>query len=207
MITIMHQQEEDIFRIARNVFRELNHALETGPWQNSLFLKSIGDKLQRLRDQFAAVLEVPDSTMNAEVAAQSIGKCEVFISLYQAQGDNLSRWRNMVANLSEFCTSRPIYQREADVQASIPIGHQERHHAYVVVSIAPEDILSTTDEEGPQLDRAGRKLVRLKEEAVKSANITRFVHASGQYKWVKNFLVKQEDEDSAWVTDSTEGTP
>ena len=186
----MRKEDETLLQTARNVFKALNHTLETGPWQSSLFLRSIGGKLRSLRDQFAAVLQAPEAVSSVEHEMQAQRKQEVFIALYQARGDDLHRWQNIIANLGGFCINRPIYQQEADIRASMMVGEANSNHAYVAVKVESEDILPCSKEEH-QVDRAGRPLVRLKEGVIAPGNLVRFVHTSGEYKWVNHFLVKQ----------------
>lgn len=173
---------------ASKVYEALKQAIETGPWQANPLLGAMGKELQVLKDQFEKALAIhPEWASNAEVVTQDASQ-EVFISLYQAQGDNLYKWQNMLSNLSELSISRPVYQQEAHVQSILPTGDRARYHAYVVVKLNPEDVLKPHDN---RFDREGYPLVTLKEGAIKSENIVRFVHASGEYKWVHNFLVKQ----------------
>jgi len=51
-------------------------------------------------------------------------------------------------------------------------------------------ILNDTAEQ-VRTDREGRKLVSLRASAIQLKNIIRLVHATGEYKVVRNFLVKQ----------------
>lgn len=174
---------------AFKVLYALDKALNTDLWKSSPFLQSIGNTLQDLRDQVALALKIEDQASVSEEPIQGLFSY-VFVSLYQTQGDSLPRWQHMLANLGLFSVNRPIYLQEPDIQASILQEQGQGRHAYTVVTVAPEDILSTA-EEGSQVDRRGRQCVFLKEGALKPENIIRFVHSTGEYKWINGFLVQQ----------------
>jgi intracellular multiplication protein IcmQ len=186
----MLQTEQEI-QVALEIKKILDEGIAAGPWQANLFLKGIKKKLEELRDDFVTRVGLDrHHEQIATLAAKNCENTEVYIALYQSQGGNMNKWQEVVASLVNYTMGRPIYYNEADVQAAIRLSDRNLNHAYVVVNVHSDAILSDTAEL-VRTDREGRKLIRLREAAIHLKNIVRLVHATGQYKLVRNFLVKQ----------------
>lgn len=188
----MLQNEQEI-QVALEIKKILDEGIAAGPWQANLFLKGIKKKLEELRDNFVIKVGLDQhhkQTANDLLAAESCENTEVYIALYQSQGGNMSKWQEVVVSLVNYTMGRPIYCNEADVQAAIRLNDRNLNHAYAVVKVHGDAILSDTTDL-VRTDREGRKLISLREAAIQLKNIVRLVHATGQYKLVRNFLVKQ----------------
>lgn len=188
----MLQTEQEI-RVALEIKKILDEGIATGPWQANLFLTGIKKKLEELRDDFVTRVGLDQhhaQIANDLLAANSADNTEVYIALYQSQGSNMSKWSEVVVSLVNYTMGRPIYANEADVQAAIRLSDRNLNQAYAVVKVPSDAILSDITDL-VRTDREGRKLISLREAAIQLKNIVRLVHATGQYKLVRNFLVKQ----------------
>lgn len=186
----MLQTEQEI-QAALEIKKILDEGIAAGPWQGNLFLKGIQKKLEEIRNDFVTKvgLDHHEQMANDLLAASSCENTEVYIALYQSQGSNMNKWQEVVVSLVNYAMGRPIYSNETDVRAAIRLNDRNLNHAYVAVNVHSDAILS--DEKGGRTDREGRKLISLSEAAIQLKNIVRLVHATGQYKLIRNFLVKQ----------------
>lgn len=187
----MLQTEQEI-QVALEIKKILDEGIAAGPWQANLFLKGIKKKLEELRDDFVTRVGLDqhhEQISNDLLAANSCENTEVYIALYQSQGSNMNKWQEVVVSLVNYTMGRPIYYNEVDVRAAIRLNDRNLNQAYVAVKVPSDAILSDTDL--VRTDREGRKLISLSEAAIQLKNIVRLVHATGQYKLVRNFLVKQ----------------
>ena len=188
----MLQTEQEI-QVALEIKKILDEGITVGPWQANLFLKGIKKKLEEIRDDFVTKVGLDQhhgQIANDLLAANSCENTEVYIALYQSQGSNMNKWQEVVVSLVNYTMGRPIYYNETDVCAAIRLNDRNLNHAYVVVNVHSDAILSDEADLG-RTDREGRKLISLSEAAIQLKNIVRLVHATGQYKLVRNFLVKQ----------------
>ena len=188
----MLQTEQEI-QVALEIKKILDEGIAAGPWQANLFLKGIKKKLEELRDDFVTRVGLDqhhEQVANDLLAANSGENTEVYIALYQSQGCNMNKWQEVVISLVNYTMGRPIYYNETDVQAAIRLNDRNLNQAYAVVKVPRDAILSNTTDL-VRTDREGRKLISLSEAAIQLKNIVRLVHATGHYKLVRNFLVKQ----------------
>lgn len=176
------------------VLQALNTALEEGPWNESNFLKIIGKNLRAIRDEFANEIESsikkPDS--NAYLAnriALRRGQQKIYIALYSSDGANLRSWEKILANLPRQMISRPIYSDENDVIAIIKTKEFSINEAYVSIYIGENAILEISADKLP-LDKLGKPLLSLKDNALNVDNIIFFVHESNTYEYTQGRLIK-----------------
>ena len=190
----MLQTEQEI-QVALEIKKILDEGIANGPWQDNLFLTGIKKKLEEIRNDFVVKVGLAqhhEKIASDLLAANSVDSTEVYIALYQSQGNNMNKWQKVVVSLVNYTMGRPIYYNETDVKAAIRLNDRNLNHAYAVVKVPSDAILinlSATDL--PRTDREGRKLISLREGAIQLKNIVRLAHATGQYKLVRNFLVKQ----------------
>ncbi|KTD32751.1 IcmQ protein [Legionella nautarum] len=185
---------------ANAILAALDEALETGPWEESNFLRVIGKNLQEIRDKFASHLSGAHSdapkieTHHVNRVVPRPGQLEVFISLYSSEGSNIQSWERLLANLSRQIISRPIYADEEAIQFSIKSKENKANEAYVAIYINEADLLTMSPDKVP-LDKFGKPLLTLKGHAINLESITRFVHLSGTYHYFKGRLVKNTQSD------------
>jgi intracellular multiplication protein IcmQ len=177
------------------ILKALNDAIEKGPWEKSNFLKVIGKNLTDVRDDFLNQL---GASSHAQLKAEShlanrialrSGQQEIYISLYSADGTNIQSWEKIVINLPRQMISRPIYADEADIKALLKTKENKQNEAYVAIYINQFDILPLSADKAP-VDKLGKTLLSLKDKTLSLDNISRFVHASGVYRYERGRLVK-----------------
>jgi intracellular multiplication protein IcmQ len=181
-----------------DVLKALDQAIEGGPWDKSLLLKAIGKKLQDAREKFIEDLDLQEAIKQASAPQAGLNQqailgedfVEVYVSLYQAQGANIPKWAAILVSLTQLSITRPIYKNEEDMQASIRAKAFQANDAYVVVKIRKDDVLPAPGGKVP-VDRFGRELMVLKENVIRPENITRFVHLTGEYRFVNGELIKK----------------
>jgi intracellular multiplication protein IcmQ len=178
------------------ILEALDKAIETGPWTESNFLRVIGKNLQEIRDNFATQINAKQNlaksareTASANQTIQRASQQEVFIALYSFEGNNLQSWERILANLPRQIISRPIYAEEEGVKNLIKSKENKINEAYVAVYIDQTDILKV-HEDKIAFDKFGKPLMNLKDRTLNVENITRFVHMSGTYSFIKGRLVK-----------------
>lgn len=186
----------------RKVLESLNDAIQKGPWDKTLFLRAIGQKLQELRDRYSQemALEQQEKSMSQDMSpahlaarvAERSGQVEVYVSLYSAEGGDLHGWERLLHTLGKQIISRPIFQSESDVRELIRSKVNKKNEAYVSVYVKKGDIMPPPGGKAP-LDALGHKLLVVREGATTAANVTSFKHQSGKYILKDGKLVRTGD--------------
>jgi intracellular multiplication protein IcmQ len=193
-------QSEEIIR-SKILLKSLEKTIKEGPWDESVYLSNIGKKLKeyhyRIKEALQA-LETSDHTQPSKTSdlahriAQRAGQTEVFISLYNAQGNDLAKWAKLLMGLQAQAVSRPIYADEDDVRALVRSKVHKQSEAYVVVYVDKDKIIPLAEDVLPR-DKLGHVLLTLKDGAVKPQQVVSFMHASGRYVFKDNKLVRIGD--------------
>lgn len=114
---------EEYQEVKQNILSALDKAIENGDWGASLFFQNIGKRLVALRDQVDKDLEQEEKQLAEEGKIIKVetkpGFCKVYISLHQADGENLDRWQHTIKMLSEYNISRPVYGEQEHVRELI----------------------------------------------------------------------------------------
>lgn len=177
------------------ILKALNQAIEEGPWDKSNFLRMVGKNLTAIRDDFLTRLgaksehELKNESQLANKMALRSSQLEIFISLYSSDGINIQSWERIVANLPKQTISRPIYSNEENLKEALKLKDNKNNEAYVAIFIDKQDILSLAPDKVPK-DKLGISLLSLKDRALNLENISRFVHVTGSYQFLKGRLVK-----------------
>lgn len=180
---------------ASEILKALDEAIDTGPWEESNFLRVIGKNLHEIRDKFVALVQQAGESGDARASdlanriALRSGQQEIFIALYSSKGSQLQSWTHILANLPKQMVSRPIYAHEKDVKSFIKSKSNPVNEAYVSMYINQNDVLTQPPEKIP-VDKLGKPLLTLKDNSLKLENINRFVHASGVYQYSSGRLIK-----------------
>jgi len=185
-----YSQRERIAALA--IKKILDEVIAHGPWQANLFLQGIKKKLEELRVQFTADvgLDQIENGSSSLLNDNSSHVREVYISLYQSQGNNMQKWEKVIASLTRHSIGRPVYENEDDAKTGSHVTNKNHNHAYLVVKVDANAVLPNSPDTQPRIDRDGRRLVLLREGAIDLRSVVRLVHSTGQYKLVGNFLVK-----------------
>lgn len=177
------------------ILKALNKAIEEGPWEKSNFLRMVGKNLTAIRDDFLTRLgaksehELKNESQLANKMALRSSQLEIFISLYSSDGINIQSWERIVANLPKQTISRPIYSNEENLKEVLKLKDNKNNEAYVAIFIDKQDILSLAPDKVPK-DKLGTSLLSLKDRTLNLENISRFVHVTGSYQFLRGRLVK-----------------
>ena len=177
------------------LLHEFDKILSSPTWDNSIFLGSYKNKLQGLRDYFQDVLNLHDGYLtqftikSAKVDdTKHIGQIKVYISIYNADGDDLDKWVRLIINLVNKVITRPVYRVEDDVSSLIRNKDKPKNEGYLVVYVNNSDLLTPPDNNAP-LDKLGHELLLLKDNSIRLNNIIKFVHADHAYELKYNKLI------------------
>jgi len=179
------------------ILKALEEAIETGPWDDSNFLKLIGRNLRDIRDKFNNQVNAPEhekvqlETKLRNKEAAWVGQQQIFVALYSADGNNLSSWERILTNLPRQMISRPIYSNEEDIQAIIRTKENKSNEAYVAIYVKQSDILTLSVDKTP-VDKLGKSLLSLKDKALVLDNIVRFIHLKSTYRYHYGKLIKDK---------------
>jgi len=179
------------------ILKALEEAIETGPWDDSNFLKLIGKNLRDIRDKFNNQVNAPEhekvqlETKLRNKEAAWVGQQQIFVALYSADGNNLSSWERILMNLPRQMISRPIYSNEEDIQAIIRTKENKINEAYVAIYVKQSDILTLSVDKTP-VDKLGKSLLSLKDKALVLDNIVRFIHLKSSYRYHYGKLIKDK---------------
>ena len=165
----------------RELLAILDELLAAGDWESSLFLKVASKRVKALRDEAQALLEQATTPRNNQESTNAVreGYINVFISLYQADGNDMKKWQNTLKGLALNNVGRPVYQSDDHVKASIRARGNPTCEGYATVQIKTSDLMKMPDGRVPK-DRYGNELLTVRENAVSLENIKEFVHANGQ---------------------------
>lgn len=187
---------------SKAILEALDEAIETGPWEESSFLRVIGKNLREIREGFANRVSGGRGSEKSRAeshlkkqTAMRVGLQEVYIALYSSEGGNIQSWERILANLPRHMISRPIYANEEAVKYLIKSKENKMNEAYVAIYINESDILAVSPDK-TIIDKFGKPLMNLKDKTLNLENISRFVHMLGVYHYHKGRLIKNTPTDS-----------
>lgn len=178
------------------VVKALDEAIQKGPWEQSNFLKAIGQNLKGIRENFVSQLgarsqqQIKADAHLAHRMALRNEQQEIFVSLYSSDGTNLQSWEKIIANLPRQMISRPIYSNEEHIREIIKMKENKQNEAYVAIFINQTDIIPLSPDKA-LYDKLGNPLLTLKDKTLNVENISRFVHHSGIYQLDRLRLIKE----------------
>lgn len=173
----------------------IEDAEKQGHWQQGLFFRTIGDKLNKTRVLFhdSALLWHARVQTEQEVKAgllpQGAVLKTIYVSLYQAGGQNLKNWQYMLSHLAEHTMGRPAYIEREHIEKFVRSRPVPSNEAYLIANVLEKDIIAGLGKGGERTDNEGRPMVSLNKGAVKLENILEFVHSSGRYQIKEGTLV------------------
>ncbi len=178
------------------ILKILDDMLEKGPWEESNFLKLIGKNISNIRSDFLKHIELSDMESLQKISKQpsnnNTEQQEIYISLYSSLGDKLISWERILLNLPRQTVSRPIYENEEDVKAAIRSRGNSVNEAYVAVQINKNAILMVDQDKTP-VDKLGKPLLTLKDNAISLDKVHYFTHLSHRYEWSGGKLISKPD--------------
>lgn len=184
--------------IKRRLVVLLDELLEKDYWQDSLFLQAAEQEIRGLRAKIVADSQLmallgESQLVKQPVKSVSANLLQVYVALYQSDGNNFTKWAQMLSAISSLSISRPIYRYERDIKSCMRGMEKKLNHAYAIVSVKSEDILS--DAGNPPKDRNSYELLMIKERAIQANNIISFLHLTGRYTFENGTLIHQENVD------------
>ncbi len=188
----MTNTNEKYIAINHRLIKILDELLASGDWRASLFLRNTSKRFEELRKQAQDLSQRMSGTaaLNSSdvVAIEKTGYCQVFVSLYQAEGSNLQKWHHLLKTLTEYSISRPVYRDESYIQKMMRAKENIQREAYVSVWIKPGDIIELPGAR-VAMDRLGQEMLTLKAGAIKPENIIAFAHCQKLYDVCEQGLV------------------
>lgn len=175
-----------------SLIEKFEETIRKWPKNGGLFIDLMGEKLKQIEKGFITELatQLPPEAFaqkNGKPTNALSGETEVYVALYQMDGDNMDRWAMTLSAIAIQGISRPIYASEADVCSMIRAKEQRNKEGYAVVKLMESDIVKSPS---PLQDRFGKKLIHVKPGSLKTNAIVKFVHISGQYAWKNGKLIK-----------------
>lgn len=184
--------KEDKLGLLTAVIATVDHVLSSGDWESSLFLRNTIKPLIAIQAEAQAELDhlqrkAGEKLFNIQPPTDN--EVEVYISLFQSDGYNISKWAMQVRSLDRYMIGRPVYKNESDVEKRIRLRNAGGNEAYVAVIVKKTDIQSDQFS-APLKDQFDHPLITLKETALKNGRITKFIHEGKSYHFVDGQLVK-----------------
>ena len=183
--------KEDRVGLLTAVITAIDHVLEAGDWNDSLFLRNTIKPLMAIKAEAIEELDhLQVKAMEKSVAVQtaSDNEMEVYISLFQSDGYNINKWAMQLRSLDRYVVGRPIYASEADIEKRIRLRNAGINEAYVVVIVKKSDVQSDQFA-APLKDQFDHQLILLKEVALKNGRIIAFIHQGRRYHFADGQLI------------------
>jgi intracellular multiplication protein IcmQ len=166
---------EEKQKVYQRLLETIKHCLTQGQWQVSIFFQGVEKKLQAHHDYLAENLAKLGADSDAQEVQQALQqKVQVYVNLYQTQGDNLRNWVELLNNITYSSVGRPVYQEEQAVIDAIKHKPDTASQAYAALYIEKVDIIQPLGGR-PLQDKLGHTLLTLREGAIKPENIIEFV--------------------------------
>lgn len=181
----------------KEIASALDKVVDELPWSQTVFLKALGKKFEKIRDEFKENIGQGHASQaqikkDQERFALKENQMEIFVSIYCSQGGEISQWDPVISNLIKQSVSRPAYSTEKAIREMIRSKTNQTNEAYVSVFIDKGDILESPPDRVPR-DKCGNILITLKERAIKKENIRKFYHKSGVYLYNPGSLARLGD--------------
>lgn len=185
---------EDKTGLLKAIIAAVDHVLAADDWDSSLFLRNLIKPIVAIKEEAQAELDktaIKNSEKKIVVIPAAAHEVEVYISLFQSDGYNMSKWAMQLRALSRYVVGRPVYQYEADVKKWMRLRANLPTEAYVTVIVQQSDIQSDPLRAALR-DRYDHPLLQLKETALQQhGRIVAFVHQGTHYHFADGQLIKQ----------------
>lgn len=186
-------QYKDISKALAQLISDL---LATGNWDASLFLRTAAQKLQKIQSDAEALAKrfekkiVPEGELVHQNKLKQ-GYIIVYISVYQSDPYNLSKWETTLKSIREYSITRPIYRSQDHVAEAIR-SKQGTNEGFVSIYIKENDIIPPYAGKTIQ-DRWGHELLTIREGCLLPENIIEFVHVGRRYSFKNGKLLLKSD--------------
>lgn len=188
----MDKQPQQI-KFYRKVITKVDTLMRDVTWNQTQYLEALGQELKTVRDQFKRAVDEEDPTYIEphEFEAASDGKenwVEIFVSLY-SYGIELKDWEKLLTSINKQVISRPILNKEENINEWIRSKPKQKHEAYVVLLVPPENVITKVGADRPSKNTLGHDLINIKDSRMTDDVIVRFVHDNQVYEYVHGQLV------------------
>ncbi len=188
--------EKEALELTEAIITTIDNIIAAGDWEDSLFLRSNIKPLRQLKEevlQTRKTLLEQQGMMEIQPYQVTEDEVKVYISLYQADGDNLPGWEAQLASIDCYMAGRPVYKSEADIKKAIRQKLLQTSEAYAVVVIKQSQLIENRFE-AVKTDRYGHELVTLEAGIVDADKVIEFVHLGRLYHYRKNRLVLDQNK-------------
>ncbi len=167
-------------------------------WQSSLFLRNLMRPLTEAQEQAQAILDQSGqrTALETQVTELSTDEQLLYMTLYQAQGHDLSAWAMQLRSIKHTMLGRPIYDNEAAAQAGIRAKVDQSCDAYVVLRVKHSQVMAQSDASSSNDQAAASRLVTLEHGCLSAANIEHFVYMKKTYRLEQGKLVLQQTDNT-----------
>ncbi len=179
--------QEQYKEITDQVAKLLKDLLATGNWEASLFLRTAYKKIYELYEEALSLSAQlgKNTTPEFEKVHQerlNQGLVLVYISIYQSDPLNLSKWETTLKSIREYSITRPVYGQQDHVEEAIRSKPGAINEGFVTVYIKKEDIIPPYAGKKVE-DRWGHELLTLRDGSLLPSNILEFVHQGKKYEF------------------------
>ena len=157
-----------------------------GDWESSLFLRNIIKPIKQVREDAQALLaELADAVVTQASLRSGITENQqlLFISLFQAKGNDMAGWQLQLRSIDRYWVGRPVYEEESCCQKVLRIKDNTQNEAYAAVIVDKEMIQSSGEFDVERKDRYGNILVMLKPNAITADQVIEFFHEKKRYSF------------------------
>ncbi len=181
----------------KEIAAALDRVVDMLPWQQTVFLRALGKKFEDIRDEFKTDVGLDKGTEEKALKEKDRfslreDQLEAYVSLYNAQGNDVPSWGRIIENLSKQSISRPCYSTERAVREMIRSKTHPFNEGYVSVHIQKGDVRASSSEKTLR-DRQGNVLLKLNERAITTDRVRQFYHKTGIYNYHKGILTRLSD--------------
>lgn len=179
--------QEQYKEITDKVAELLKDLLATGNWEASLFLRTAYKKIYELYEEalfLSAQLGKSTAPEFEKIHQEKLnqGLVLVYISLYQSDPLNLTKWENTLKSIREYTITRPVYAQQDHVEEAIRSKQGAINEGFVTVYIKKEDIIPAYVGKKVE-DRWGHELLTIRDGSLLPSNILEFVHQGKKYEF------------------------
>ena len=177
--------DNEFFEKAETAREELNKLLKNSAWDKSFLLKKQKDKLLNLLSSYDNALQNLKTDTLQETRGPSVtleeveeGDALIYIALYQANGNDITRWQISMHAIESCSFGRPIYESEECVKQLISSNGSngaKDSDGYVEV-IVPENSIIRSSPGRSMLDKLDQPIVNIRPGVLSPERIRRFTH-------------------------------
>ena len=186
---VLNDNIEDDLKHSRRILAALDELLANRTWDKTLFLRAIEMQLKQIRNDYADAINSYEAMASIDrkqntffIQKKGAEKTiDIYIHLYNLEGDSIHKWEKLISNLDKQIISRPVYRFENDVREVLRTKRGDlKNEAYAAVAINETQLIIGTNGQ-VQRDKLGHELVSVKDRWIDLNNFKYFIHKSGRY--------------------------